>query len=927
MGRGAVSRAACAAAAAVALALLPAPSARAGASGDSITSTGPLTLVRTTADLNCAVNHAGDVYGEFFGDTACGTLVAVEGTLYGPANIPAGGNASPRSTWTAESQSASGAGTALDPYRIVTTVSGGGLRLTQTDTYVVGVESYGTRVAITNTTGSPRSLTLYRAGDCYLQNDDYGYGELDPTSGATACLAGLEPGSRIEQWAPLTPGSHRIETFYGSLWSAIGSQQPFPDTCGCLERQDNAAGLSWTTTVPAGATQTFSHLTAFSPTGVTQVQDSDGDGFPDAWESPAGGVDTNGDGTPDLKLSEFGATSDRPDVFVQVGWTRTRTCVLRFFCSTTTRRPSLAALRDVQTAFAAHGVRLHVDAGPDSLMNPDTGATWGGLSRAGDGVEAPDVIPGLHGNDFHWEEAFDGYRSQLVPAERSRLFHFALYVGGYGNGSSGVSRGATATSYPGRDLIVARDHLGGDPPPRIREAGTFMHELGHNLGLTHGGSVEQQYVNYKPNYPSVMNYAWQFSGTYKNSTLGLLDYSEGTLASLNEFALDEHAGLEPDSAALDIATKWSCSPDRSYRGPSPSMFDVDWNCNGRIEPTGTVGTNVNNPAVNGNPDDPSLTDLHDHDDWRSLVFDGGGTLGGAGDTPSVAAVTPVTEAPERELAAAAGGPGSVRFRAPGRIALQANTSAPVRLRIVNVRRQRRTYRLATIAHGVTLRGLPARVTLGPRRARVLRPTVTAGAADAGAFFEVDATSDEPTDAGSAITEVAVVDGPVRGQPKTAALVVVDDGGRPIAISTDGARARRLRGRGVGPAQGLPAGRHTVRVTSRARGRARSATAAVTLRPHELVVLVVSPRTGGAPRVRTLHVGGGKRALLSLLPGRQAVRIGGGSTRAVRHSRLLALGRRANAVTVGGRSLRLGRAQLVVLTKRGGVVVALPRRGR
>jgi Domain of unknown function DUF11/Cep192 domain 4/HYDIN/CFA65/VesB-like, Ig-like domain len=40
------------------------------------------------------------------------------------------------------------------------------------------------------------------------------------------------------------------------------------------------------------------------------------------------------------------------------------------------------------------------------------------------------------------------------------------------------------------------------------QAGTFMHELGHNLGLNHGGGLFDQgdFTNYKPNFISVMNY-------------------------------------------------------------------------------------------------------------------------------------------------------------------------------------------------------------------------------------------------------------------------------------------------------------------------------------------------------------------------------------------------------------------------------------
>ncbi len=39
------------------------------------------------------------------------------------------------------------------------------------------------------------------------------------------------------------------------------------------------------------------------------------------------------------------------------------------------------------------------------------------------------------------------------------------------------------------------------------QEGTFMHELGHNLNLRHGGIDN---INYKPNYLSIMNYTFQF---------------------------------------------------------------------------------------------------------------------------------------------------------------------------------------------------------------------------------------------------------------------------------------------------------------------------------------------------------------------------------------------------------------------------------
>ncbi|MGZ8646442.1 MAG: hypothetical protein ACXWX3_09160, partial [Actinomycetota bacterium] len=243
-----------------------------------ISSAGPLTRVEISPDLNCAVDHTGDTSPEFYGDTACGTLLATGGTLYGPSNIPFGGNASPRTSFTPVNQSSvTGTGTGADPYAVVTVVSLGtsGLRITETDSYVTGEESYRTDVTVTNTNDAQTTTILYRAGDCYLQDSDAGFGTADPTTGAVSCVAGVDdglgnivPGARIEQWFPLSAGSHYLEDYYSNVWAAIGAQSAFTDSCAqCSNFVDNGAGLSWEITIPAGGSVTRSHLTVFSPLG------------------------------------------------------------------------------------------------------------------------------------------------------------------------------------------------------------------------------------------------------------------------------------------------------------------------------------------------------------------------------------------------------------------------------------------------------------------------------------------------------------------------------------------------------------------------------------------------------------------------------------------------------------------------------------
>jgi uncharacterized repeat protein (TIGR01451 family) len=240
----------------------------------TITSAGPLTSITISDELNCAVNHTGDSAGEFFGDTACATEIAVGGAIYGPSSIPAGNSPG---GYTPVSQSAvTGSGTNVDPYKIVTVVDVGttGLRITETDSYVVGQEAYRTDVQVANTGTQAASTILYRGGDCYLQNSDLGFGAIGNPAGAVACVAAADPnnpaagpGSRIEQWIPLTTGSHYIEAFYATVWSAMSAMTDFPDTCICATYDDNGAGLSWALAIPAGQSRSVSHLTNFSPQG------------------------------------------------------------------------------------------------------------------------------------------------------------------------------------------------------------------------------------------------------------------------------------------------------------------------------------------------------------------------------------------------------------------------------------------------------------------------------------------------------------------------------------------------------------------------------------------------------------------------------------------------------------------------------------
>ncbi len=251
-----------------------------------VSADGPLTRIITSDTLHCQVAHRADEAFEFFPSSStsgsCGTYVALADTVYGP-----NGGSATQTSWTTVSQSpVSGTGRSADPFRLVTIVDGdpAGLRVEQTDSYVVGSQAYRTDIQLTNLGAAPLAGVIYRAGDCFLQGADSGYVRVD--AGSPACIVDPAVGQRIEQWDPITEGSHYYAGFFGTVWQLIGTRAQFPDTCECASTFlfDNGAGISWPVSLGAGQSATFSHETFFSPQGRSGDDEAYVDSVPDPTE-------------------------------------------------------------------------------------------------------------------------------------------------------------------------------------------------------------------------------------------------------------------------------------------------------------------------------------------------------------------------------------------------------------------------------------------------------------------------------------------------------------------------------------------------------------------------------------------------------------------------------------------------------------------
>jgi hypothetical protein len=154
------------------------------------------------------------------------------------------------------------------------------------------------------------------------------------------------------------------------------------------------------------------------------------------------------------------------------------------------------------------------------------------------------------------------------------IFHYGVFGRVRPNGSSG--RGEVW----GNDFMVTFATFANWGVP-LAEVGTFVHELGHNLGLTHGNNnttPAQWNETFKPNFATTMSYRWQFPGVSLDCdwvSEGIHTYSQGIFARISEAAVDENVGI-CDNTALDMNGNGSLTSgalDTSSDGDSTDTHD------------------------------------------------------------------------------------------------------------------------------------------------------------------------------------------------------------------------------------------------------------------------------------------------------------------------------------------------------------------
>jgi len=298
---------------------------------------------------------------------------------------------------------------------------------------------------------------------------------------------------------------------------------------------------------------------------ATDFVDTDGDFLSDSTEASLGtnpnNADTDRDGIPDgwevmghegVDFAALGCNPRRRNILVEADY--------QHYMGNgrlNSAQPSPAWIDAVKAFYAGLDIPNHdgstgidIEFFPDTQLDEDYLCYYQSGSATGD----------ISAADFAHRDAF----------------HKATFCIGGGRGNSTIS-GRSLKLRSGRTNNNAADDL--TERNQFSRYFLFLHEMGHSLGLLHGGN---QNMNRNPNYPSLMNYEYDasFDGSPRTIQGTRVHYSDGSLPRLDECNLVEENALGSVPAA-DLSFL-------QYYGQGWTVdanHNIDWNRNMMTETT------------------------------------------------------------------------------------------------------------------------------------------------------------------------------------------------------------------------------------------------------------------------------------------------------------------------------------------------------
>lgn len=337
--------------------------------------------------------------------------------------------------------------------------------------------------------------------------------------------------------------------------------------------------------------------------------DNDRDGLCDNWEVE--GIDGDGDGTPDLRLYDDAgnggvdpgqaADPNVKDIYVEIDFMSGHS-------------PYPQSLQQIRQAFADAPEPIRVHFVWDETVPSSNGTILGRC-----GTTCATGVTGLHDiKDSYFGRSSErgDANSEAILKAKSFAFHYALFANSH---PTSDARGQAEIG--GNDIIIWDGSISSSNTRVQQVASTFMHELGHNLSLRHGGGDD---TNSKPNYLSIMNYTFSSVGFVASRPL---DFSRQEQQLLDESSLSEEDGVLGGSGDRG---PYGGFTHTAYGNGNKRIADlgnpINWNQNGPFSPidSGRVAAEINkpcdgvlHPSCKG---DGTGSLLRPYDDWANLKF-------------------------------------------------------------------------------------------------------------------------------------------------------------------------------------------------------------------------------------------------------------------------------------------------------------------
>lgn len=345
------------------------------------------------------------------------------------------------------------------------------------------------------------------------------------------------------------------------------------------------------------------------PAGVT---DSDNDGIPDS-AKVAGGTYAGQD------LYAMGARKGQRDLFIHVDYLNSPDAGVK---------PQAGALDKIVQAFQKRNIAVHFDAGNLFAASVDASKhnLSGDVSHQRNHATCTQLL--VSSKLTAGCSSLYAIKSAHFDIRRKPVFRYLLMANSQAPNGSGAASGSA--EFLGDDFMVTLGGWGltaGSTRLMNYQASTIMHELGHTLGLRHGGNED---ATNKPNYYSMMNYFYQMTGLPNSQGMGVTQRYYYWLTNYQNQSANGYTKSNPfpesqlDDGPHSLTFKIDYSDGSSQplnedallenlligRGSANGYF-ADWSGNG-IDDQMPLIKDLNNSG--------SYSTLNDHNDWGSLVL-------------------------------------------------------------------------------------------------------------------------------------------------------------------------------------------------------------------------------------------------------------------------------------------------------------------